>query len=80
MNTVTSGSTDIHKFVVYSFSGTKKKFQEWKIKTLSLACVQKVQKYLMTVIQIPTEIEADATAEDSEICKTYDRNVKAFNL
>ena len=80
MSTVTSGSTDSHKFVVYSFSGTKKKFQEWNIKALSLARVQKVQKYLTTVIQIPTESEADAAAEDSKTRKTYGRNVKAFDL
>ena len=80
MTTVSSAATESHKYVVYSFSGTKEKFQEWKIKTLSLARVQKIQKYLTTEIVIPDEDAADAAAEGSNTRKTYDANVKAFDL
>ena len=62
MSGTTSGS-DSHKFVVYAFSGSKEKFQEWKVKTLGLARVHKVSRYLTTQIAIPTEAEAEVLSE-----------------
>ena len=64
MSGTTSGS-DSHKFVVYAFSGSKEKFQEWKVKTLSLARVHKVSRYLTQVV-IPTEAEVEVLSETSE--------------
>ena len=58
MSNVTTSGLDSHKFVVYTFSGAKERFQEWKVKTLSLACVHKVSRYLTTQIVVPTEAEA----------------------
>ena len=68
------------KFVVYSFSGSKEKFQEWKVKTLSLSRVHKVHRYLTQKMSIPTEQEAENKGESSSEYKTYEGNVKAYDL
>ena len=73
MSGTTSGS-DSHKFVVYAFFGSKEKFQDWKVKMLSLACVHKVSRYL--TIQIVIEVLNDT----SEEYKKYKKNVKAYDL
>ena len=77
---MSSSGTETSKFVVYSFSGTKEKFQEWKIKTLSLACVHKVHRFLTKKETIPTEQEAENKDETSKEYKTYKGNVKAYDL
>ena len=77
---MSSSGTETSKFVVYSFSGTKEKFQEWKIKTLSLARVHKVHCFLTTKETIPTEQEAENKGDTSKEYKTYKGNVKAYNL
>ena len=69
------------KFVVYSFSGSKERFQEWKTKTLSLSRVHKVYKYLTTEIEdIPDEDEAEDWDSTSSEYKKYEKNVKADDL
>ena len=73
-------SSDNQKFVVYSFSGSKEKFQEWKIKTLSLSRVHKVHRFLTQKVALPTEQEAEVKGENSTEYKTYESNVKAYDL
>ena len=76
----TSG-TESQKYVVYSFSGSKESFQEWKTKTLSLSRVHKVHKYLTTQVQgIPTEDEAETLSETSANYKKYEKNIRAYDL
>ena len=73
-------SSQTHKFIVYSFSGWKEKFQEWKVKTLSLSRVHKVHRYLMKKLVIPTEQEAENKGDSSSEYKLYEGNVKAYDL
>ena len=76
----TSNDSSSHKFIVYSFSGTKEKFQEWKVKTLSLARVHKVHRYFTQKLTIPSEQEAENKGENSDEYRTYEGNVRAFDL
>ena len=77
---MSGSSSDNHKYVVYSFSGWKEKFQEWKIKTLSLSRVHKVSRFLTSKVVLPTEAEAEAKGETSSEYKLYEGNVKAYDL
>ena len=77
---MSSGSEQHSKYTVYSFSDNKEKFQEWKIKTLSLARVHKVHRYLTKEIEIPDEAAAELQGEGSKEQKTYDGNVKAYDI
>lgn len=66
-----SSGTETSKFVVYSFSGLKEKFQEWKVKALSLACIHKVHQYLTQKLTIPSEVEAEAKGDGTDKMKTF---------
>ena len=77
---MSASGTESSKFVVYSFSGSKEKFQEWKVKTLSLSRVHKVHRYLTQKLVIPTEQEAENKGESSSEYKAYEGNVKAYDL
>ena len=77
---MSSGSEQHSKYTVYSFSDNKEKFQEWKIKTLSLARVHKVHRYLTKEIEIPDKAAAELQGEGSKEQKTYDGNVKAYDI
>ena len=53
------------KFASCSLSGNKERFQEWKTKTLSLARVMEVHKYLVSDMKVPSETEAEALDENN---------------
>ena len=78
-----SGSSEVagsSKFVVYTFSGDKEKFQEWKVKTLSLSRVHKVNNYLTSKLTIPSDSEAEQKGEKSDEYKLWEGNIKAYDL
>ena len=77
---MSSSSSEASKFIVYSFSGSKEKFQEWKVKTLSLARVHKVHRFLTQKTAIPSEAAAEAKGDGSDEMKAFEGNVKAFDL
>ena len=75
-----SSGTETSEFVVYSFSGSRERFQEWKVKMLSLAFIQKVHLYLTQKLTIPSEAEAEAKGDGTAKIKTFKGNTKAFDL
>jgi hypothetical protein len=75
------------KYTTYAFSRKKEKFNEWKIKTLSLSRVKKVSRFLTSEVEFMKDDEAEEfdidTSTDADKKKAYhayEKNIKAYDL